>query len=267
MMYGIDISNHQKSIRLGRFDFDFAIIKATEGATFKDKSFNSHVSQILGLNKLIGCYHYLRPDNQTTTGAIAREAHNFIDSVNSAGLIGRALLFADWEQQPMDRLDLLVAFLETVEKETGITPFVYSSSSWFRNSVDWNNYEIDNPLWIASWPGINEFTTWPELEWIESHKPNIAHKIWQFSSKGRVPGYRGYVDLDFTTMEPSEWKQLACGKPIENITSDMQWTIDIGVFHGFPDGTYRPNEMLTRSQCASVVKRYHDYLLKSFETD
>lgn len=266
-MFGIDLSNHQKGIRLGKFSFDFAIIKATEGVTFKDPSFDAHVSQVLGLDKCIGAYHYLRPDNQKTTKAMEREARNFIGSVSGAGLIGRALLFADWEQQPMERVDLLIAFCDYVEKETGIKPFIYSSNSWFRSSVDWNKASIDNPLWVASWPTISEMNTWPTKEWLNGHSPSTRNKIWQFTSKGRVPDYRGFVDLDYTEMNAAEWKQLACGKPIENISGDMQWAIDRGIFYGYPDGTYRPNEMLTRWQAASLLRRFYSYIISNRKSE
>ena len=61
-MYGIDISNHQRNIDLTAGKYDFAIIKATEGVSFKDLSFEKFAVQLTGLNKLVGCYHFARPD-------------------------------------------------------------------------------------------------------------------------------------------------------------------------------------------------------------
>lgn len=262
-MFGIDLSNHQHGIDLSKFDFSFAIVKATEGRNYKDPSFENHISQLTGLNKLIGCYHYLRPDNQTTTSAMKREAHNFIESITKAGLVGRAILCADWEQQPTNRIDLLATFVEEVEKETTVTPFIYSSRSWF-NSVNWSTLEFHNPLWVAWWPWMWEFKGFPTASLILKKFPEqTGGRIWQFTSNGKIPGYKGRVDFSYTDMNKVEWSQMACGKPTECISQDMQWAIDSKIFYGYPDGTYRPNEMLTRGQCASVLRRFYEVLLSA----
>ena len=52
-MYGIDISNWQKNIDLTAGKYDFAIIKATEGIGFKDKSFHKFAVQLTKLNKMM----------------------------------------------------------------------------------------------------------------------------------------------------------------------------------------------------------------------
>lgn len=257
-MFGIDISNHQNGIDLSKFYFDFAIVKATEGRNFKDRSFESHIAQLTKLDKLIGVYHYLRPDNQNSEMAMKMEAANFVASIDKANLIGKALLFADWEQQPTDRIDLLQMFLEYVEKYTEVVPFVYSSRSWF-NEIGWQGLNFKNPLWVAWWPSIAQIDGLPTE--IPFNVDTVPGTIWQFTSNGKVNGYKGRVDFDYTNLTKEEWLRLAHGAPVEYISDDMDWAIKNDLFHGFTDGTYRPNDMLTRGQCATVLRRFYNNLV------
>ena len=104
-MYGIDISNWQKNIDLTAGKYDFAIIKATEGVGFKDPSFEKFAVQLTELNKLVGCYHFARPDLHGTISSMEKEADWFITVVRNAGLLNTAILVLDWETEPMDRED------------------------------------------------------------------------------------------------------------------------------------------------------------------
>lgn len=38
----------------------------------------------------------------------------------------------------------------------------------------------------------------------------------------------------------------------------IRWTIDTGIMHGFPDGTFRPDEPVTRAQMAAILHRLED---------
>lgn len=257
-MYGIDLSNHQKGIKFGSFDFDFAIVKATEGITFKDPSFDDHIRLLLGCDKLIGCYHYLRPDNQTTLDGVREEALNFLDAVDEAGLLGSAILCADWEQKPTDRVDILKAFLEIVENETGVVPFVYASKSWF-NNIKWNSLSIKNPLWVANWPWDTYMKYFPYTPVLDDSFPDIENTvIWQFTSNGIIDGKR--VDFNYTKITEDDWRKFASQNKIEKLSDDMMWAIENKLFHGYNDCTFRENEPLTRGQCATVLRRFYNMI-------
>jgi hypothetical protein len=59
-IFGVDVSNYQSS-----FDFsgwDFAILKASEGANFKDRMFTTHLANARRANCVVAAYHYVRLD-------------------------------------------------------------------------------------------------------------------------------------------------------------------------------------------------------------
>ena len=258
-MYGIDISNHQRNIDLTAGKYDFAIIKATEGVSFKDPSFEKFAVQLTGLNKLVGCYHFARPDLHGTTSEMKKEADWFISVVRKAGLLNKAILVLDWETKPMDREDLLNAFILRVENQTGITPFIYSSKYKLNSWKNW--WAIRHcPIWMALWPSISRPSTGIDPSFTKPDK-TVNWTIWQYTSVGTYPNYKGNIDLDYCELTADEWKKLAGVKPEpievpEVITKDMQWAIDNGIFTGYANGKYDPKAPLTREQAATILKRF-----------
>lgn len=254
-MYGMDISNYQSKIDLTKGNYDFCIIKATEGIGFTDGSFEKFAVQLTEMNKLIGCYHYARPDLHRNIATMEAEANWFIKRVDNMKLLGKAILVLDWEKEPMDREELVSAWCDKVERETGIVPFIYGSRSKINQ---WKNagWEILNthPLWIASWPSKNRFDVGvnPNLKY-----PSQTHAIWQYTASGKYPDFAGNVDLDLTEMDAYTWDKFATPRRLEQekeiITPAMQWCIDKGFFAGDGNGNYMVKEPLTREQAAQVI--------------
>lgn len=283
-MYGIDISSWQDAIDLSAGQYDFAIIKATEGTNYIDPSFEKFSVQLTELGKLIGCYHFARPDLHGSVVGMETEADWFISTVEKAGLLGKAILVLDWETEPMDREDLINAFILRVEERTGITPFIYSSKSKLSSWKNW--WAIDHcPIWMAAWPSITKppvgvdpsLTNPNELVWWDISafkKPDktVNWVIWQYSSTGIYPNYNGNIDLDYCELTVGEWKKLAGMKkePVEVpevITEDMEWAIDNGLFAGYGNGKYGPKDPLTREQAATILRRYDEKLMEMFEQE
>lgn len=264
-MVGIDISAYQKGIDLSKGNYDFAIIKATEGTGYISKTFNDFAVQLTKLDKLIGCYHFARPDLNGSLEGMEREAKFFIETVESAGLLYNSILVLDWEKEPMDREDLITAWVKKVMDLTGVVPFIYGSKSKFKK---WQNYRpvVNCPLWMAAWPSkrprevgdiygldVNNITIVGALPW----------HIWQYSANGVFPGFNGTVDLDYTNLSEEQWKWWCCDQRVkEHITADMEWAIDNKLFVGDGNGHYNPQEPLTREQAASLFKRFYDMIME-----
>lgn len=261
-MYGIDISNWQKNINLSADDYEFAIIKATEGVTYTDPEFNNFAVQLTKTGKLIGCYHYARPDNHDTLKEIHKEATHFVNVVSNAGLIGKAILVLDWEQQPVTRTDLAQEWIDWVRHMTGVTPFIYASESVL---LDPRFTLIRNecPVWVAKWVSsspVNLNSVRTCVHNFVERSPSIKWTIWQFTDRGRYNGWADNIDLNYTKMTSDDWMRFAAinGEPIntnEMLSDDMKWAIKTGIFKGFTDGTYKPKEPITREQMASVIRR------------
>lgn len=274
-MYGIDISNHQKNINLSTDIYDFAIFKATEGVNFIDPSFKNFAIQLTKLNKLIGCYHYARPDNRREKGleAARMEADWFIKTMKNAELLGQALLILDWEQEPTDNFKWARAWLDRVYEMTKIRPFIYFNTYVCKKSGA-PSVTNDYPVWIASW-GENKKELAGNPTTIKNPVIPCQYSIIQYTSNGTYPQLSGRIDLDYTDMDKASWIEktkpevedsIAEG-PIEEshieemLSNDMKWAIENGLFIGATDGLYHPKDPLTREQLATVLRRLMNYYM------
>lgn len=147
--------------------------------------------------------------------------------------------------------------------KTGITPFIYASSSVLQNLYKFLDSKF--PFWVARWPNLNSYQAGrdPQLKRFDS---NYEWKIWQYTSNGSFPGYTGRVDLDYSSLSRDEWIKAAQPKSFsmtkEDFSDEMYWAIENHLFQGYSDGSYRPEEKLTRNQLAVVLKRFHDQFIK-----
>lgn len=262
-MYGMDLSHYQDPIDLIKGNYDFCIIKATEGIGYTDKSFDKFALQLTRLNKLIGCYHYARPDLHGTIEQMRKEAYWFIEEVRRMNLLGKSILILDWEKEPMDREDLVTAWCEEIIEETGITPFIYGSKSKLKQwrKLGWTILD-KYPIWIASWPSNNRMEVGTE---VNVAPPLEKWNIWQYSATGAYPGFSGNVDLDLTYMTEDMWRTFALYNiPVkeEVITPPMEWCIDKGIFIGDGEGHYFPKRPLTREEAAQVIYKLY-FLFKN----
>ena len=78
------------------------------------------------------------------------------------------------------------AFIKTCENK-GYSVGIYCNLNWIKNYIDDSLKKYD--LWIARY-GKNS----GQLE--DKYKPNVNEKIWQYSSRGKIPGINGDVDLN-----------------------------------------------------------------------
>lgn len=262
-MYGIDISTYQKKIDLTKGKYDFAIIKATEGVGFADKAFHNFAVQLTELDKLVGCYHFARPDLHWTVNEMKKEADWFVQKIRDEGLLHRAILILDWEREPTDREDLVKAWVLRVESQTGIVPFIYGSRSKMNGWKKW--WAMSHcPIWMAVWPTIKRYQAGVDPG-ITAPSTDIDWKIWQYSSTGAYPGFSGNVDLDYCKFDRETWLKMAGHKEEsvkEVINKDMEWAIESGLFTGYGNGLYGPKAPLTREQAATLFRRYTEKFIE-----
>lgn len=261
-MYGIDISNIQKNIDLeaGKECFDFALLKASEGNTLKDKSVIRFADKLIQMDKLIGFYHFCRPDLHKKPDY---EVNNFISVVVKTGLLHRAILVADWETDTDGNEEWLRNFCLQVKIKTGVTPFIYGSDYVLKKL----HKELGNkfPFWVARWPNNDCYRVGmdPQLKRFDC---DYEWKIWQYTNRGSFPSHLGMIDLDYSPLTREEWIKAGQSEDFqptkENLSDEMNWAIENHLFQGYSDGSYRPEEKLTRNQLAVVLKRFHDQFIK-----
>lgn len=201
-MNGIDIASYQSELDLSKVPCDFVIIKATQGTTYTNPALRKHFTQATQLGKKIGLYHY------ASRGGAEAEAAYFVKMCNAVGGIGSAILVLDWEGDSnanFGNVDYARRFLAAVYDATGVKPFIYMSKSVCRTS-DWRAVAPTFPLWAAQYKNNTE-TGYQTAPWTDTRGFGAwsAALIYQYSSKGRLPGYNGNLDLDIAYMTPTEW--------------------------------------------------------------
>lgn len=125
----------------------FFILKATEGATYFDPKYRSRAKKVIEAGKLLGFYHYARPENNTAV----KEADNFLMRVKE--FKGKCIVALDWEDRAVEKnyTTWATEWLNIVEEEMQTMPFMYVSHSyitkWNLDKIMYNRY----PLWVAKW--------------------------------------------------------------------------------------------------------------------
>ncbi len=157
----------------------FVFIKATEGASFKDKDFKENWKAAGKTDLRRGAYHFFRSSKD---GEL--QARNFISTVGD-------LRFKDLPPVldietihigcPKELLNQrALQWLKAVEKRYGKKPIIYASSSFIK---DYLSREIvrNYPVWVAHYEKDSpDFEGWT---W------------WQFTDRAVVKGVPGAVDL------------------------------------------------------------------------
>lgn len=196
---GIDVSHWQtENTVLAEIDnCDFVIIKATEGKTYTDNMFTTHLKNAMQKGKLIGVYHYARPENNNYKD----EVENFLKSFSNVS--GKALPILDWEGNSWNfSIDWCINWLDYFYEKTGIKPFLYISASRYKNLP---KYIKDNyPLWIASY-GTNDGMRQDKA--LSKYVPSEFVTMWQYTSKP--------LDRDIFFGNVEKWKSMCRNNKVE----------------------------------------------------
>lgn len=198
-MNGIDISAWQgdENIDLSKVPFDFCIVKATEGTSYKNRYFTSHCDAVLKKKKLLGAYHY------ANGGDVQKEADYFLAYAKK--YIGKAILVLDWEAKNnplfgVKDLEWCLQWCSYVQKKTGIKPIIYVQKSAM-DAVKKAGYG----LWVAQYPDYNK-TDYQAHPWNEGAYNCLLR---QYTSVGKLSGYAGNLDLNKAYISSASWNKLA----------------------------------------------------------
>lgn len=210
MLRGIDISKWQ-GVGTGDQAADFIICKATEGVGYVDPLCDKHYQRAKAQGKLLGVYHFARPDKNTAEA----EAEFFVKNIK--GYIGEALLALDYEVAPYSD-DWAYAFCAKVHELTDVWPVVYMSASKV-NGFNWSKTAKECGLWIAGYPKKYNVKNPPEPGVEDMPYKTGAWKtwaIWQYTSSA------GTLDRDIAYMDREAWKKYA--NPASSATPEPQPT-------------------------------------------
>lgn len=201
---GYDLSDNQGNIDNAIVPNDFVIIKATEGVGYTDPNCDANYQQAKNAGKKLGIYHFARPDGNDPVS----EAQWFAGQ--TVGYRGEAVFALDMETAPAngDWVGWSKSFLDEFFTITGIRPLIYLSASKV-NAYDWSSVWPDYGLWVASW-GINA----PVNGYAVPSTPVLVNgdwtiALWQYTSKGQLPNWSGFLDLDVFYGDVEAWDKYA----------------------------------------------------------
>lgn len=197
-MNGIDISNWQPRNITDLVDYDFVIIKATEGTNYVSPACDAQYQAAKKRGKLLGVYHFA-----SGLDAVA-EANFFVDNVQ--GYLGEAVLVLDWEANAINRgAEWLRSFVKQVKARTNVPPIIYGSASPLGAAgIPKVAQEENCGLWVAAYPNSNPtgYRDEPQL---------LGSVIRQYASTGRLAGYDANLDLNRSVLTADQWRAYAKG--------------------------------------------------------
>ncbi len=255
-MNGIDISAWQgdENIDLSKVLFDFCIVKATEGTSYKNRYFTSHCDAVLKKKKLLGAYHY------ANGGDVQKEADSFLAYAKK--YIGKAILVLDWEAKNnplfgVKDLEWCLQWCSYVQKKTGVKPLIYIQKSTM-DAVKKAGYG----LWVAQYPDYNE-TGYQKHPWNEGAYNCL---IRQYTSVGKLSGYAGSLDLNKAYISAASWNKRA-GKAKTTSTSTTKKSVNTlakEVLAGkWGNGTDRKNRLVKAGYDYNKVQAAVNKLVKA----
>ncbi len=199
LIWGIDISSHTGNIdwiKVKEQNVDFVIIKASEGATLKDKSFRDNVKRAQEAGIPVGAYHFFNFNRKGTT-----QAHNFLNAIDGLKFdLPPVVDVEEWGnvvRRPRKQIITdLIDFVKLVENTTGQKILIYTNKDTFKWYI--SDSFPDNDIWICSF----------------DHTPDIdkSWTFWQYHHEGRLKGVQGKVDFNVFYGNTIEWKQYLNSK-------------------------------------------------------
>ena len=210
-MNGIDVSNWQSGININTINVDFVVVKATEGSGYTSPSFTRQANDTLNSGKKLGLYHYM-----SYMTPAKQQAEHFVNKVKP--YLNKSVLVLDFEGTAVYKgVSFALEFLRTVESMTGVKPMIYMSQS-VAASLNWSTVINNNyALWVARYPLGNTITGFRS----DLSYGNLGYwdsaAMFQYTSRGRLSGYSGYLDLDIFYGDESQWDAYAGGSGTVNV--------------------------------------------------
>lgn len=197
MMKGIDVAKWNGNIdwnKVKAAGVEFAVLKVINKSNKTEEAFVRNYAGAAAEGLSIDVYNYL----YTITETAARTAAKAVVNTLAGRKVGK--VWADAEDTCLKNkgiklIRILNAYKEVIEA-AGYEFGVYTGLSFYNRYIKPYKDYIDCEFWIARYPSTKDMTI--TMDPPASKKPAICHNLWgwQHSSRGRVPGISGYVDMD-----------------------------------------------------------------------
>ena len=180
----------------------FVIIKSTEGDSHIDTKFRDNFSNAKEYGFIRGVYHFW-----SNKSSARRQAYFFLAMVHlQPGDLPPVL---DVEHKPKnisteEFQQNILTWLHIVEDRYHVKPIIYTYYKFKDQYLSDSRFD-DYPYWIAHY-------------YVNQMEYQGAWKFWQHTDAGRLPGIKGYVDLDIYNGSFYDLQQLL----IQDDVTDVQ---------------------------------------------
>lgn len=196
---GIDVSGWQPADVTERVAGDFAIVKISQGTSYLNPAADAQLSAAVRSGKQIGVYHYAGGGNCVS------EADYFL--AHAQKWIRKAVLVLDWESHQNSawgNANWSTCFVQRVTARTGgVIPMVYVQQSALWQVA--GARRAGAGLWVAQYAS-NASTSYQSSPW---RLGADGEAMRQYTSHGLLPGYTGYLDLNYFRGSASQWQAYA----------------------------------------------------------
>ncbi len=246
----VDVSHHQGIIdwqKVKSSGVPGAYIKATEGVGYIDPCFRQNAGSAPAAGLKVGYYHYARPE---TGNSAAAEAESFLAAVKDTPSDLPHVLDLEGDASKLGASKLTAWALEWLDSvgQSDHRVMLYTGAAFARSycGAALGKY----PLWIAHYG-------------VETPMGNSTWDKWsmfQYTSSAIVDGIAGKADM--SEMDIDFWNDVT-GQVAKITFPDVpadHWAAgaieraaEAGILSGYPDGTYKPGQAVTRAELAAVV--------------
>lgn len=179
---GIDVSHYQGNIDwdavVGGTPISYVYLKATEGASLVDETYQRNLEEARRVGLSVGSYHFYRPnvdwkkqfDNMTSVVKSDNQDLVPIIDIEHRGSVSEETFIAD-----------LRSFIEKVTDYYGKKPLLYTYHNFYNRYLqgEFTDYHFMIARYRSDSPTLND---------------GKDYIMWQYTSTGSIPGIRGHVD-------------------------------------------------------------------------
>lgn len=227
---GIDVSHWQGSINwrdVKNDGIEFAFIRIGRSPQVLDDRYQENIRQANAVGIPAGVYYYSKA--QSVDEAI-QDAQFVIKNITGYKIsYPVAIDIEDSSQTHLGKSQLgaiAKAFCDEI-RAAGYTPMLYANENWCRNYIDMN--QLNNvEKWIARYNYLCS--------------ADLPRNIWQCTSKGKVAGISGNVDINFAYTDYSKIISPRTAPLSSYMFKEGVWKQDhVGWWYSYYNGGYPKN--------------------------
>lgn len=261
----IDISQWQEPSKINYDELakyvQWVIIRTQYGSKVIDRHYQTHHREFQKRGIPTAAYAFVRG---VSVSDMTQEARDFYTRTKE---FNPTFWFLDVEEQTMSNMRAGISAYVQQLRDLGAKKIGIYIANHLYKPFNLNLDEVD-AVWIPHYGEDNGQIT---------SKPDYPCDIHQYTQKGRLPGYNGYLDLNrvisnkplsYFTGKETEGGNIKMGSIFKDVPdnhwaiNDIKWAKETGLIKGEGDGNFGLGKPVTREEIAVILHRFFDMLKK-----